>query len=139
MRGVAEVGHGLICSFAPKPFAQGVGSGAHIHFSLWSPDGERNLLYDPEAGEGLLSESGRRFVAGVLAHLPALVALTCPSFNSYERLQPSAWAGATWKSCSARLRRRFKSVLRRPDATDGSGGPRAGRGGRVHSSGGRSR
>ena len=114
VRGVAEVGHGLICSFAPKPFAHGVGSGAHIHFSLWSPGGQRNLLYDAEAGEGLLSEMGRQFVAGVLAHLPALVALTCPSFNSYERLQPSAWAGATvsWgldnRECAVRVASPFR-------------------------------
>ena len=78
-----------------KPFADGVGSGAHIHFSLWSPDGSRNLMHDPDAGDRLLSDLGRSFVAGVLQHLPALVALTCPSFNSYERLQPSAWAGST--------------------------------------------
>ena len=39
VRGVTETQHGLIASFAPKPFAAGVGSGAHVHFSLWSPDG----------------------------------------------------------------------------------------------------
>ena len=95
VRGVAEVRHGLIASFAAKPFAEGVGSGAHIHFSLWSADGGTNLLYDPTAGPRLLSEMGRRFVAGVMDHLPALVALTCPSQNSYERLRPGAWAGST--------------------------------------------
>lgn len=95
VRGVAEVQHGLIASFAPKPFPDAVGSGAHVHFSLWSTDGERNLLYDAAAGDRLLSDLGRWFVAGVMDHLPALVALTCPSWNSYERLQPHAWAGST--------------------------------------------
>ena len=96
VRGVAEVGHGLIASFAPKPYADGIGSGAHIHFSLWTLDGQQNLLYDAEAGpDRLLSGVGRAFVAGVLDHLPALVALTCPSYNSYERLAPDAWAGST--------------------------------------------
>jgi glutamine synthetase len=52
-------------------------------------------MYDPTAGDRLLSELGRSFVAGVLLHLPALVALTCPSFNSYDRLRPHAWAGST--------------------------------------------
>jgi len=114
IRGVAEVGHGLICSFAPKPFPHGVGSGAHVHFSLWSIDGTRNLMYDEAAGDRLLSETGRQFVAGVLEHLPALVALTCPSFNSYERLQPSAWAGATvsWgldnRECGVRVASPFR-------------------------------
>lgn len=114
VRGVAEVQHDLIASFAPKPFADGVGSGAHVHFSLWSTDGTENLLYDPAAGERLLSPVGRHFVAGVLDHLPALVALTCPSFNSYERLQPRAWAGSTvsWgldnRECSVRVASPFR-------------------------------
>lgn len=114
VRGVAEVQHGLIASFAAKPFADGIGSGAHIHFSLWTTDGNENLLYSHAAGERLLSETGRQFVAGVLDHLPALVALTCPSFNSYERLQPRAWAGSTvsWgldnRECSVRVASPFR-------------------------------
>jgi glutamine synthetase len=114
VRGVAEVQHELIASFAAKPFADGIGSGAHIHFSLWTADGTQNLLYDADAGDRLLSETGRRFVAGVLDHLPALVALTCPSFNSYERLQPRAWAGSTvsWgldnRECSVRIASPFR-------------------------------
>lgn len=114
VRGVAEVGHGLIASLAAKPFAEGVGSGAHIHFSLWTLDGSRNAFHDPTAGERLLSDTGRSFVAGVLAHLPALVALTCPSYNSYERLQPRTWAGSTvsWgpdnRECSVRVASPFR-------------------------------
>jgi glutamine synthetase len=114
VRGVAEVTFGLIASFAAKPFAEGVGSGAHVHFSLWSTDGATNLMYDPAAGSRLLSPLGRQFVAGVLDHLPALVALTCPSYNSYERLQPSAWAGSTvsWgldnRECTVRVASTFR-------------------------------
>lgn len=93
VRGTAEK-HGLIASFAPKPFADGIGSGAHVHFSIWSPE-DVNLLYDSDAGDRLLSETGRHFVGGILDHLPALVALTCPSHNSYDRLRPDAWAGST--------------------------------------------
>jgi len=95
VRGTVEVMHGLIASFAAKPFADGIGSGAHIHFSLWSPDGTRNLLYAADAGDKVLSPLGRAFMAGLLEHLPALIALTCPSHNSYERLKPGAWAGST--------------------------------------------
>ncbi|MBI2763250.1 MAG: glutamine synthetase [Chloroflexi bacterium] len=114
VRGTAEVQHGLIASFAAKPFADGVGSGAHIHFSLWSLDESTNLMYDASAGDRLLSETGRQFVAGVLDHLPALVALTCPSYNSYERLQPRAWAGSTvsWgpdnRECAVRIASPFR-------------------------------
>ena len=93
VRGVAWK-HGLLASFAPKPYPDEIGSGAHVHFSLWDADGERNLLYDQEADRGL-SAVGRQFIAGVAEHLPALAALTTPSYNSYRRLQPGAWASAT--------------------------------------------
>src|SRR5207248_5124672 len=61
-------------------------------FSLWDRD-QNNLFYDAGAADGL-SECGRQFMAGVLHHLPALVALTCPSVNSYRRLQPQWWSSA---------------------------------------------
>jgi glutamine synthetase len=91
IRGVA-LEYGLYASLAPKPFPDQAGNGAHIHFSLWDQDG-RNAFYDRTAPDGL-STLGQQFIAGVLAHLPALVALTCPSFNSYKRLQPQSWSSA---------------------------------------------
>jgi glutamine synthetase len=90
VRGVA-LAHGLVASFAPKPFPDQAGSGCHVHLSLWREG--RNLLYDP-AGEAGLSPAGRGFVAGILAHLPGLLALTCPSVNSYRRLAPNMWSSA---------------------------------------------
>jgi glutamine synthetase len=91
IRGVA-LEYGLFASLAPKPFPDQAGNGAHIHFSLWDGDG-RSVFYDRSAPDGL-SQIGRQFMAGVLDHLPALVALTCPSFNSYRRLQPQSWSSA---------------------------------------------
>jgi glutamine synthetase len=93
VRGVAQR-HGVLASFAAKPYPDDIGSGAHIHFSLWDPEGRRSLLYDP-TGPGGLSTLGRQFIAGVAEHLPALTALTVPSYNSFRRLVPSAWAAAT--------------------------------------------
>ena len=93
VRGVAAR-RGLFASFAAKPFPDEIGSGAHVHFSLWDPDGRRSLLYDV-AEPGGLSRLGRHFIAGVAEHLPALTALTVPSYNSFRRLKPSAWAAAT--------------------------------------------
>lgn len=93
VRGVA-LRHGALASFAAKPFPDQIGSGAHLHFSLWDVGADRNLLYDP-GRDGGLSDLGRSFVAGVTEHLPALTALTTPSYNSFRRLVPSAWASAT--------------------------------------------
>ena len=91
-RGVAFK-HGLVASFAPKPFPDQAGNGAHIHFSLWRLVDGGNHFHDPHDRYGL-SEAGYGFIGGVMAHLPALVALTAPSVNSYRRLQPRFWSSA---------------------------------------------
>ena len=90
IRGVAAQ-HGLVASLAPKPWPEAAGNGCHVHFSLW--DDGRNRFHDPARPDGL-SADARAFIAGVLAHLPALCGLTAPSFNSYRRLVPQYWAGA---------------------------------------------
>ena len=85
--------HGLYASLAPKPFPDQAGNGSHVHWSLWDPASRRNLMHDPKGRFGV-SPLGYHFIAGVLAHLPALLALTCPSVNSYRRLQPHFWSSA---------------------------------------------
>jgi glutamine synthetase len=91
IRGVAS-SFGMTASLAPKPFADQAGNGAHVHFSLWDAEG-RNALHDPARRFGL-SSTAESFLAGVLAHAPALLGLTAPSFNSYRRLQPRFWSSA---------------------------------------------
>ncbi|MDQ4074687.1 MAG: glutamine synthetase family protein [Chloroflexota bacterium] len=88
--------HGLLASFAPKPMPEQAGNGCHIHWSLWDRTGQRNLLVDADVEDTAypLSQLGRHFIAGVLAHLPGLLALTAPSYNSYRRLQPHFWSSA---------------------------------------------
>lgn len=92
VRGVVRA-HGLWATFAPKPFADLAGNGCHLHLSAWDEAGERNLFFDGE-DPNRLSRQGYHFIGGVLTHLPALVALTAPSVNSYRRLQPQTWASA---------------------------------------------
>jgi glutamine synthetase len=92
VRGVAFK-QGYFVSFAPRAWPSQPGNGCHLHFSAWDPSGETNLFHDPRAPLGL-SDLGLHFLAGILEHLPALVTLTCPSFNSYRRLQPGNWSGA---------------------------------------------
>jgi glutamine synthetase len=83
--------HGLLASFLPKIFADKAGNGLHLHVSFWR--GDNNLVPD-SGGRWELSATTRAFMAGVLAHLPALMALTTPSPNSYRRLKPHFWSGA---------------------------------------------
>ncbi|MDZ8053853.1 MAG: glutamine synthetase family protein [Aulosira sp. ZfuVER01] len=83
--------HQLTASFLPKIFPDAASSGCHIHLSLWR-DG-KNLLPDPQGVCGL-SQSARAFIAGILHHLPALMALTTPSPNSYRRIRPHTWSAA---------------------------------------------
>jgi len=92
VRGVA-LRHGRYASFAPKPWGDQAGNGCHLHFSGWNRDQSVNRFYDA-SGEFNLSTLARQFMAGMLDHLPALVALTCASVNSYRRLQPQMWASA---------------------------------------------
>lgn len=91
-RGVA-LQHGLYASFAPKPFPDQAGNGSHIHWSLWRTRDGANHFHDPRGRYGL-SDAAHAFIGGVLEHLPALLALTAPSVNSYRRLQPRFWASA---------------------------------------------
>ena len=92
VRGVAYK-HGFFASFAPKPWPEQAGNGCHMHLSVWDPSGEENLFFDRSAPYQL-SRLGRQFAAGLLEHLPGLLALTCPSYNSYHRLQPGSWSSA---------------------------------------------
>jgi glutamine synthetase len=85
--------HGMVASLAPKPWADQAGSGAHLHWSIWDADRSVNKLVDPGAPAGL-SGLARNAIAGVITHLPGLLALTTPSVNSFRRLQPHFWSSA---------------------------------------------
>ena len=76
---------GLVFSMMPKPFANQPGSGLHFHVSLWQGD-------QPAAAAHQTA-----FMAGVLAHSPALCAIAAPTVNSYKRLMvfPSL-SGTSW-------------------------------------------
>lgn len=83
--------HGLVASFVPLLFENATGSGMHLHTSLWKNG--RSALPDPSARWNL-STLAQGFMAGILAHLPALMAITTPSVNSYRRIKPHEWSGA---------------------------------------------
>ncbi len=85
--------HGLRASFVPLLDPATAGNGVHINLSLHGRDGTP-LLYEA-GGPASLSKLALRFAAGILAHAPALSALTAPSPVSAARLAPHRWsAGA---------------------------------------------
>lgn len=81
---------GLTASLCPKPSLDTAGSGCHVHLSVWDSKTRTNALVD-NCG---LSSLGKSFIAGIINHLPALVAFGCSSVNSYDRLQPQTASSA---------------------------------------------
>jgi glutamine synthetase len=86
---------GVFATFMPKPLTDELGSGLHLHLSL--AGGGRNLFFDEDPDEPL-SDVGRAFLAGVLAHAREITAVTNQWVNSYKRLVPGAEApeSTTW-------------------------------------------
>jgi glutamine synthetase len=85
---------GAIASFMPKPFANDFRSGAHFNMSLADTKTGANL-FAPSGGQpGKLasrygvscSDLALHFIAGLKAHAPAITAVTCPTYNSYQGL-----------------------------------------------------
>ncbi|WP_420881454.1 glutamine synthetase [Rhodococcus sp. (in: high G+C Gram-positive bacteria)] len=87
--------HDMQASFSPKVVAGGVGNGGHVHLSLWW-DG-RNLHSGGDGPCGLTA-TAEAFTAGILEHLPGLLAVGAPSPASYLRLVPGQWA-APFQAC----------------------------------------
>lgn len=82
---------GMDAVLLPKPDPAGVGQGAHVHFSVWK---EGRNLTEGLADASTRDATGAAFVAGVLHHLPALVAITAGGPTSSLRRAPGFWAGA---------------------------------------------
>lgn len=65
-------------SFMPKPFANSAGSGMHTNISIFK-NGE-NLFANPN------TNYLEFFSNGIMNHIKGITAITCPSINSYKRL-----------------------------------------------------
>jgi glutamine synthetase len=70
--------HGLRATLHPRPIASGPGSAAHAHLSISPVTREEN------------------FLAGILAHYPAIIALTLSQDTSYDRVCSGIWSGSEW-------------------------------------------
>ena len=94
--GVKEIAHrhGVLPTFMAKFSESLPGCSGHVHQSLWSADGSRNLFYDADNATGI-SSLMESYIAGQLHCLPHILPMYAPTVNSYKRLVEGAWAPTT--------------------------------------------
>lgn len=85
---------GQMASFMAKWNADLPGCSGHIHQSLWSLNGSKNLFYNAESEAGM-SKLMQHYLAGQLHCLPYLLPMYAPSINSYKRLTSGSWASVS--------------------------------------------
>jgi glutamine synthetase len=95
----------LTTAFMASP-ETGVGSGLHLHLSLWTSDGEPAFTRHELHGLSPLMEQA---IAGLVSGLPHLAPLYAPTVNSYKRYRPHSFAptrytwGADHRGCAVRI------------------------------------
>ncbi|KAJ8029115.1 Lengsin [Holothuria leucospilota] len=110
--GVKEMAkqQGFAASFMTKLFKDQEGSSGHLNHSLWSLDRQTPLHSDKSRLYGL-SKMGEHWIAGLLAHAPALSLLQSPSLNCRDTFRRDTFApsNATWgvdnRTCAVRLKK----------------------------------
>jgi glutamine synthetase len=91
-------GLGMHASFMCRPALPNFfSSGWHLHESLRDRETGENAFTSTSESERL-SETGRRFVAGLLEHALAMTVFTTPTVNGYKRFKPYSFAPdrVTW-------------------------------------------
>jgi len=83
--------NGCYATFMPKPVQGENGSGMHVHQSLFK-DGD-NAFFDKE-DPYYLSKTAKHYIAGILANVKDICAVTNQWINSYKRLVPGYEAPA---------------------------------------------
>lgn len=84
--------HGYHATFMCRPKLPNVmSSGWHLHQSLVSLSDGRNSFIPKKKGQPL-SETGKHYLAGLLAHARGATALTTPTINGYKRYRPYSLA-----------------------------------------------
>ncbi|MDP8297891.1 MAG: glutamine synthetase family protein [Candidatus Orphnella occulta] len=76
---------GVYATFMPKPIFGQNGSGMHTHQSLFR--GTKNAFFDAKAKD-YLSDTARKYIAGLLKHSKEICSIFAQTTNSYKRLVP---------------------------------------------------
>jgi glutamine synthetase len=98
---------GMALTFMAK-FNEREGNSCHIHMSLRGLDGSMSMADHHDEDHGL-SEIGKSFIAGQLAHVHELTLLFAPQINSYKRYVEGSFAptairwGRDNRTCAFRL------------------------------------
>ena len=98
---------GYALTFMAKPNEK-EGNSSHIHLSFRGLDGSMVMVDERDKEQGM-SDAGRQFVAGQIAHLRELTLLFAPNINSYKRFVPGSFAptairwGRDNRTCALRL------------------------------------
>jgi glutamine synthetase len=90
--------HGFEATMMAKPYADRTGSGAHFNMSLADATTGENISGDSSDKRGCgLSKRAYGFLGGLKKHAAAIVAVSCPTVNSYKRLiKTGSMTGYTW-------------------------------------------
>lgn len=107
--------NGMYATFMPKPLAGVNGSGMHVHQSLFTKGS--NTFFD-EKDPLFLSQTAKHYIAGILANVNEICAVTNQWVNSYKRLVPGYEAPAyiAWG------RKNRSTLVRIPQAKAGKAG-----------------
>lgn len=94
--GVKQIGHehGVLPTFMAKFNESLPGCSGHVHQSLWSDDGRKNLFFE-EKNKTNISALMESYIAGQLHCMPQILPMYAPTVNSYKRLVEGAWAPTT--------------------------------------------
>jgi glutamine synthetase len=94
--GVKEIAyrHGILATFMAKFNENLPGCSGHVHQSLWSADGKKNLFFEKKTKTNISSVM-ESYIAGQLHCMPYILPLYAPTVNSYKRLVEGAWAPTT--------------------------------------------
>jgi glutamine synthetase len=97
--GVKEIAqrNGMMVSFMTKPYADQSANGCHYHHGLVDAATGQNAFTSAD-GSAALTEIGRWWLGGLIAHAPALTAFAAPTVNCGKRYKLFSFAptNAAW-------------------------------------------